>query len=145
MSSRRKKKKKKSLISPFQIILIVIILTAFYFYKNPSQLNSLPLHYLPFDTSKLNLSEAKPTTPSASFQDTAGSLYSKATGYFLQFANNTNLPTKFDDIPEEVVVDQVVHSLTEEVKTLPQKQVKNIKTQFCQDVISEAVATTSAH
>jgi hypothetical protein len=132
------KPKQKKLISPFQFILILTILAAFYAYKNPSVLKALP-----FDTSKLNLPQSTASS-SADLTATANNLYSKATDYFLQFADNTNLPTKFTDLPEEVIVDQVVDSFTAEVKNLPNKQVKRIKTQICEDIISEAVATMSA-
>lgn len=41
----------------------------------------------------------------------------------------------------QVVVQETVTKLTEEVKTLPQEQVKKIKLQFCQDVIGEIELT----
>lgn len=44
--------------------------------------------------------------------------------------------------PQELVT-QTVTNLTEEVKTLPEKQVKKIKLEFCRDVIEEIELTCS--
>jgi hypothetical protein len=72
-------------------------------------------------------------------------IYTKASDYFHSFAQNTKIPTRFTGLPEEVIVEDVVNTFSKEVKSLPQAQVKRIKSEICQDVITEAVATVSAH
>jgi hypothetical protein len=41
-------------------------------------------------------------------------------------------------LPEQVAVDQYVGGLTNQIKALPDEQLKAVKRQFCQDVINEA-------
>lgn len=53
------------------------------------------------------------------------------------------VPTQVSGLPEEVVIDDVVNNLVDEVKQLPENQVKKVKIQFCQDVISEATASAN--
>ena len=141
MAKKKKKRseKKSFLISPIQLILIAVVIGAYYLSKNPQMLESLPFQ-LPFNTE----SQIPTATKSASFDQTVKGLYSKAQDYFIEFAQNTKIPTKFTGLPEEVVIDDVVSTFTQEVKDLPKNQVKRIKTQICQDVINEATATISA-
>ena len=70
-------------------------------------------------------------------------LYSKAQDYFIQFAKNTKIPSKFTGLPEDMVVEEVVSSFSQEIKDLPNNQVKRIKTQICQDLIDEAASASA--
>jgi hypothetical protein len=48
---------------------------------------------------------------------------------------------KIPGLPEEVVVNDYVDVLTDKVKALPAKQLKQVKQSFCQDVIDEATGS----
>lgn len=56
----------------------------------------------------------------------------------ISFTQNTKLPSEVTGLPEEVVVEDYVDQMKEEVKKLPEKQLHEVKKQFCQDVIQEA-------
>lgn len=59
------------------------------------------------------------------------------------FAQNTSLPSEITGLPEEIVVEDVVTNLSGEIKKLPAKEAKKIKTEFCMDVINEYTATVA--
>jgi hypothetical protein len=130
---------KRALISPKQLILIAIVLGAYLLIKNPATLGSIQSQ-LPFTSNR----QIQIASQSASLGRSVKGLYTKAQDYFIEFAENTNIPTKFTGLPDEVVIDDVVATFTQEVKDLPKNQVKRIKTQICQDVIDDATATISA-
>ena len=79
-------------------------------------------------------------TDSARYQQILG-LTDQAKNTAVTVAKNTELPSEMTGLPEEVVVEEYVSHLTDEVKKLPQNQLKQVKIEFCQDVIDEATAS----
>jgi hypothetical protein len=117
-----------------KFIVIGLALLAYAIY-NPSV---IPHPQLQQQASQLNQTI---TSQDNSWQKKASWLYHKLQEKFLIFAQKTKLPKQLTGLPEEVVVQDIVDDLTNQVKQLPQKQVKSAKTQFCQDVINDATAS----
>jgi hypothetical protein len=141
--AKKKKDKSKKDSSPTPkkgplILLILIIAVALAGAFNPGLIN--------LDSLKSILAtDPNSATASATLQGFINSTYHIFRDRFLDFAHKANLPTKFENMPEEIVVDNVVASFSQEIKDLPLKQVQKIKTQICQDVINQATATISGN
>jgi len=119
-------------IVPFKILLIGSAFAAGYFYINPSQIPDAKIRNQ-VETYK----QDNQNTTQDQIVDVLGNATQKAT----DIIKNTKIPEPLlnqEDISEEIVVEDVVNNFTEEIKQLPEKQVKKIKYQICQDVISEA-------
>lgn len=70
-------------------------------------------------------------------------LVDQAQKVFASFTQNTTLPSEITGLPEEVVVEDAVSSLTQELKKLPAKEAIKFKTEFCQDVINQHTASVA--
>lgn len=53
------------------------------------------------------------------------------------------IPSDISGLPEEVVVEDFVASMTGELAKLPAKEFQRIQQSFCQDLLSAAMATVS--
>ena len=68
--------------------------------------------------------------------ETAENLRQQVLGLY----NTAQKDQRIPGLPGQVVVDQYVGGLTNQIKALPDDQLKAVKRQFCQDVINEATA-----
>jgi len=58
-----------------------------------------------------------------------------------KFLKTTTIPASLvgEESQGDIIVEDLVVDLTDQIKDLPSQQVKRIKTQFCDDVIQEAL------
>jgi hypothetical protein len=77
----------------------------------------------------------------SSITQNAQSAKDRVLGAYSQIQEKNVIP----GLPREVVVNDAVNQLTEQIKQLPAEELKQVKRNFCRDVIDEATSSAGTH
>lgn len=111
--------------------LLIICLGFLVFWVNPNLIPQPDLRDR-WQIFKANL------TQSSFLFEKASSLATFSRDKFMLLAKTIKLPKQVTGLPDEVVVEDAVIQLTEKLKSLPEKQAKTVKRNFCADIVAES-------
>jgi hypothetical protein len=119
----------------FKKIVLLMIVGALVIIYKPEIINNGPIQAKIYDLRAQVFKMKKPDLESA--KQVASATSQKVLGAYSVVQKENLIP----GLPKEIVVDQVVNNLTDQVKKLPETELKQVKRAFCQDVIDEATGS----
>lgn len=131
----------KKLFSAKTILILAVVGLGYLAWTQPEQ-----IPYPPLKSQVLGLKSMESSGSANTITLDTPKLVQSAQGLVSSLSKSIKIPTNLTGLPEEIVVDEVVKKLGEQLITLPDSQINQVKIEFCQDVINDATrsATVSA-
>jgi len=128
----------KKIFTAKTIIILAVVGLGYLAWTQPEQ-----IPYPPLKSQVLGLKTAESSESASPIRLDTPKLFRSAQGLVRSLNKSVKIPTNLTGLPEEIVVDELVKKLGEQLITLPDSQIKQVKVEFCQDVIDEATSSAT--
>lgn len=130
----------KKILNPKVLLLLLLILGGYFVWQQPEV-----IPYPSVSTAINQIKQSENPTQVLGASISAPDTLTKAQEAISSMIKTTKLPTSITGLPEEVVVEDLMISVTSELKKLPEKEAQKLKVQFCQDVLEAQEGSGAAN
>jgi hypothetical protein len=129
----------KKLFTARTILILAVVGLGYLAWTQPEQ-----IPYQPLKSQVLGLKTMESTASANTIMLDTPKLIQSAQQLVSSMSKSIKIPTSITGLPEEIVVDETVKKLGEQLITLPNSQIQQVRIQFCQDLIDNATQSASA-